>query len=116
MWLDGPLSPEGRVGGDLRELFLEMNGRALVLDAQVEGEAVEHDGAWEHLGEIAVPVTVVVGDLDEPAALEVARLAVDRLPDAQLEVFEGVAHLPGLEAPAALARVVRDLVHRTSAG
>jgi hypothetical protein len=29
LWLDGPTAPEGRVGGDLRALFLEMNGRAL---------------------------------------------------------------------------------------
>jgi pimeloyl-ACP methyl ester carboxylesterase len=29
LWLDGPTAPEGRVGGGVRELFLEMNGRAL---------------------------------------------------------------------------------------
>jgi len=29
MWLDGPSAAEGRVGGPARELFLDMNGRAL---------------------------------------------------------------------------------------
>ena len=29
MWLDGPTADEGRVGGPARELFLDMNGRAL---------------------------------------------------------------------------------------
>ena len=29
MWLDGPSAEEGRVGGRARELFLEMNDRAL---------------------------------------------------------------------------------------
>jgi pimeloyl-ACP methyl ester carboxylesterase len=32
MWLGGPTSPEGRVNGRPRELFLDMNGRALSRD------------------------------------------------------------------------------------
>ncbi len=32
MWLDGPSAPEGRVSGLIRNLFLEMNGRALQAD------------------------------------------------------------------------------------
>ena len=39
MWLDGPSAREGRVGGLARELFLDMNGRAL--RAEDPGEQLE---------------------------------------------------------------------------
>ena len=39
LWLDGPLAEEGRVGGDQRALFLDMNGRAL--EASSPGEEIE---------------------------------------------------------------------------
>ena len=32
VWLDGPTAPEGRVQGAARDLFLEMNARALAAD------------------------------------------------------------------------------------
>lgn len=112
VWLDGPDGPEGRVEGAARELFLDMNGRAL--EAAEPGPQHDHGEVWPRLGSIHVPATVVQGTLDEPGAMVLARAAMDELPDARLEVLEDVAHLPTLEVPGRFADIVRALVHRTA--
>jgi hypothetical protein len=53
MWLDGPSAEEGRVDGPARELFLDMNARAL--RARDPGEQAEIAPAWPRLGEITAP-------------------------------------------------------------
>lgn len=95
LWLDGPLQPEGRVGGDARDLFLQMNGRALA--APDVGAPTWDDTAWDRLGEIAVPTTVVVGDLDEAPHLFV-RVA-EAIPHARMVRLPRSAHLPMLDDP-----------------
>jgi pimeloyl-ACP methyl ester carboxylesterase len=96
MWLDGPAAPEGRVGGAARELFLEMNGRALRADDP--GDQAELPAAWPRLGEIAVPTLVMIGRLDAEEIQAIAEPAAGRIPGARLLVLDGVAHVPHLEA------------------
>jgi pimeloyl-ACP methyl ester carboxylesterase len=96
MWLDGPSAAEGRVGGLARELFLDMNGRAL--RAQDPGEQAELSPAWPRLGEIAVPTLVMIGRLDAEEIQAVDEPAAGMIPGARLRFLDGVAHLPHLEA------------------
>lgn len=97
-WLDGPLSPPGRVGGETRELFLSMNSTAL--RANFPGTAVEEEpSAWESLEAIRTPTLVIWGDLDMPYLQERCKLLARRIPGAQSLVLAGTAHLPALEAP-----------------
>lgn len=98
MWLDGPRAPEGRVGGPARELFLEMNGRALRADDP--GEQVALPPAWPRLDEIAVPTLIMVGRLDVEDIQAIDELAAGMIPGARLSLLERVAHLPHLEADA----------------
>lgn len=112
IWLDGTEASPGRVDGTARELFLDMNGRALRADAV--GEEVERAPAWPQLPSLAAPVTVVACSLDEPSSLVVGRLAAEAMPAGRFELLEGVAHLPTLEDPKAVASIVRDLVERTT--
>lgn len=111
LWLDGPLSPPGRVGGEARSLFLSMNGTAL--RAPHPGVAVEEPSAWGRLESIQTPTAVLWGDLDLPHLQDRCRLLAQRIPAAQGTVLPGVAHLPSLEAPqqfnAALARCLAGL-------
>ncbi len=58
------------------------------------------------LGELAMPCLVVVGNLDQPDMVRIARHLAVSLPDARLEVLTGVAHLPPIEAPSAFLDVV----------
>lgn len=111
VWLDGVMGRPGRVTGDARELFLDMNGRAL--DADDVGEEQAHEPSWDRLGEVTVPVTIVDGALDEPAAIDVGDRAAEVLTDVRRIVLDDVAHLPSLEQPLVLADLVRDLVERS---
>jgi pimeloyl-ACP methyl ester carboxylesterase len=95
MWLDGPSAEEGRVSGDVRDLFLDMNGRAL--RAEDPGEEAELPAAWPRLGEIAVPTVLLVGRLDAEEILDVDAQAAELIPGARLEYLDGVAHVPHLE-------------------
>jgi pimeloyl-ACP methyl ester carboxylesterase len=98
--LDGPLTTEHRVGGAVRELFLDMNGRALA--APPRGEEEELPARWDQLAEIAVPTLVVVGEHDLPLLVDRARAVAVSVPGARLAVLAGSAHLPMLDQPAAL--------------
>lgn len=96
-WLDGPMCPEGRVGGPARELLLMMNRR--ILTAPPTGEARPSPPAWPVLDRLAVPVRVLVGALDLPHVLGNAEHIARTVQDGELVVWDNVAHLPSLEAP-----------------
>lgn len=96
MWLDGPGAAEGRVGGRTRELFLEMNRRAL--NAEDPGDETEPPAAWPRLGEIAVPTLVMIGRLDAEEIQAIDEPAAAMIPGASLRFLDGVAHVPHLEA------------------
>ncbi len=102
VWLDGPTAPEGRVTGAVRDLFLEMNGRALAADDP--GEQRDDVGAWDRLGELAVPTLVLIGEHDLQYIKENCARLAESVPGARLVELPGVAHLPHLEARRADAR------------
>jgi pimeloyl-ACP methyl ester carboxylesterase len=104
MWLDGPSAEEGRVGGTTRELFLDMNDRAL--RAKDPGEQVEISPAWPRLGEIPAPTLVMIGRLDAEEIQVIDEQAAGIIPGAQLRFLDGVAHVPHLEGdPATLDEI-----------
>lgn len=105
-WLDGPDQPEGRVGGAARELALDMN-RRIIANAVPEGAGHAGVDAWARLGEIAMPVTIACGDLDEDFGLATSRALADRIPGARFELLEGFAHLPMLEDPERIAALIQ---------
>jgi pimeloyl-ACP methyl ester carboxylesterase len=104
LWLDGPAGPEGRVGGEARELFLEMNGRGLA--AWDPGPEEPLPPAWDRLAEVEVPALVAVGELDLPHIQARSAAVSARLPRGRLLVLRGVAHLPTLEGSEVLASEV----------
>jgi pimeloyl-ACP methyl ester carboxylesterase len=114
IWLDGPTAEEGRVGGPTRELFLDMNGRAL--RAVDPGERARVEDAWPRLGQIEVPVVVLVGRLDVEDIRFVDEGLAERLPDARLLWLDGVAHLPHFEGEPTTLRTIADFVDGLPAG
>jgi pimeloyl-ACP methyl ester carboxylesterase len=98
VWLDGPTAAEGRVGGAARDLFLEMNRRALA--AEDPGEQGDDVAAWDRLGEIAVPTLVLVGEHDLQYIKANSARAAAAIPDVRLIELPGVAHQPQLEGDA----------------
>ncbi len=114
IWLDGPTADEGRVDGATRELFLEMNGRAL--RAADPGDRAHVEAAWPRLGDITVPVLVMVGRLDVEDVRAVDEALAEALPDARLLWLDGVAHLPHFEGDPTTLREIAEFVDGLPAG
>ena len=110
LWLDGPLSVEGRVAGTARELFLDMNRRAL--NAASAGEATDSVDAWNNLSKIQIPVLLIVGALDLPHLQERSAQMAEIMPDAEFVSMSDVAHLPALEAPQQCAEIISKFLAR----
>ena len=108
MWLDGPSADEGRVSGPVRDLFLDMNGRAL--RAEDPGEQGEIAPAWPRLGEIAVPTLMLLGGLDAEDIQVIDELAAGLIPGARLVHLDGVAHVPHLEGDPATLDAIAEFV------
>lgn len=110
LWLDGPSSVEGRVGGAEREIFLDMNLRAL--NAPNVGEAIDNVDAWDNLSKIQVPVLLIVGQFDLPHLQERSARMAEIIPDAEFVSMKDVAHLPALEAPQQCAEIIAKFLAR----
>ena len=107
LWLDGPGSAEGRVGGHARELALAMN--AVVLAAgQAEDAGASGVEAWRRRADVRAPTTVAWGERDVPFAIERCQVATAAVPSAWGVVLEGTAHLPYLERPAAVVAMITE--------
>jgi pimeloyl-ACP methyl ester carboxylesterase len=105
LWVDGPYAAEGRVGGAIRDLALDMN--RIALHAPDPGQEDEAPDAWSRLSEVHCPVLVVAGDLDLAHIRARANEVASRIAGARMLVMEGAAHLPALEQPAAFAALLR---------
>lgn len=97
VWLDGALGDADRVQGESRSLFLDMNGIALA--AGEVGTASEPPSAWDRLETLRLPVLLAWGTLDFPHLQARCAAMAERIPGAERCVFEGMGHLPSLEAP-----------------
>jgi 2-succinyl-6-hydroxy-2,4-cyclohexadiene-1-carboxylate synthase len=60
---------------------------------------------WDRLGELSMPVMLVVGERDQKFR-EIASRMAESLPDAQLVVVSGVGHAVHLEVPERVAEVI----------
>jgi pimeloyl-ACP methyl ester carboxylesterase len=84
-----------------------MNLRAYELQAGEEGSLRKVEIEPER---ITAPTLVVRGALDWPDIAAAAQRLVDELPNARLVVVEGCAHLPTMERPDEVARLILDFV------
>lgn len=88
--------------------FADQPDGTVRLKCQPESEAQvyemgRHHGAWSRLGEVWCPVVVAAGAASTSITPDTARLQVQQLPDAELDVFEGLGHFGPLEDPVAVA-------------
>ena len=107
-WLDGPLQPEGRVAGEARRLFLDMN--AIALRSPPIGANLDVAPTFQRLGEISAPSLVLWGDLDFPHIQERCRHIATTMPNGSGHVLTGTAHLPSLEQPTEITDLVATFI------
>ena len=111
LWLDGPYSAEGRVGGRARELALDMNAIILRNYGGEDGDEGESGvNAWDRLSEVGVSVTVACGSLDAGFLVEQSKELASRLPNGRYVELPGVAHQPYLEQPETVAGLIRGAI------
>jgi 3-oxoadipate enol-lactonase len=107
MWL----APDA--AADVRELTVAMTVRSY--DQQLPFEDLVK-GVWPEpsaetrLAELDVPTLLVVGDADLPELRSLAERLARELPDAGLETIEGAGHLPSLERPDELNRLLLEFL------
>ena len=110
LWVDGPRRPEGTAPAAVRELVLDMNGRAMRSNFAAAPHQRLDPPAVNRLHEIVAPTLVVVGDQDLPHANENADLLTSKIKGARKAVIHDAAHLPSLERPEDFNRVVLDFL------
>ncbi len=109
-WLDGVEQREGRVSGEPRQLFLDMNGRAL--HAAPIGESSQRTPAWPMLSQINVPVLVMVGECDLPGIRKQCSETAAVLPVSELVDIPESAHCPSLDQPDLFSETVLAFLGR----
>jgi 3-oxoadipate enol-lactonase len=90
-----------------QDLVREMQARAFRLQLEVETEPVGLDPpVSERLAEVVMPTVVAHGDGDVADFIAIAQRLARELPDATLHAIAGAGHLPALEQPGAVARLI----------
>jgi pimeloyl-ACP methyl ester carboxylesterase len=107
MWLAPDAAPE------VRELTEAMTLRSY--EAQLPlGDSVHaswpEPAAADRVGDLAVPTLVVAGTADLPDLQAICEHLAARIPGARLERIEGAGHLPSLERPDELTRLLLDFL------
>jgi pimeloyl-ACP methyl ester carboxylesterase len=112
MWVDGPFRTPDQVDAGVRERVREMEALAFSRAmTESEPEVLRLDPpATGRLGEIMAPALILVGDLDYPQKVDVARAMSQEIAGARLEVIQGTAHVPNMEAPDEFNRLVLDFL------
>jgi pimeloyl-ACP methyl ester carboxylesterase len=108
IWFDGEGRTPEQVNGAMRKLAYEMNRRALALDAKHLGERLPDAKvpAAGRLGELKIPVLVIVGNHDTPFTLAAADYMVKNIPSVQKASIEDAAHMPNMDHPEEFQRIV----------
>jgi 3-oxoadipate enol-lactonase len=65
---------------------------------------------FDRLGELTVPVSLLVGDLDMPWLLDANRQAARRIPGVRFVEVPGVDHLPPLRIPDRVLQLIRETI------
>jgi pimeloyl-ACP methyl ester carboxylesterase len=98
-WLVGARREEKDVPEELRERVHAMQRRAYDIDAEPEAGALELD-------RVEAPMLFIRGELDWPEVAEASR----RFRNARQAVIPGAAHLPTMEKPDEVARLILDFL------
>jgi 3-oxoadipate enol-lactonase len=74
----------------------------------------EDPPVFDRLGEIAVPTSLLVGDIDFAPLIAADKAAAARIPGCELIVVPGMDHLPPLRDPALVLRTITSTLARAS--
>lgn len=112
VWADGPTQPIGRSSPLLREYIRKIARANYTRQDGVATPVPLNPLAANRLGEIKVPVLVMVGEYDTLNTLAVADKLEKELPDARKVVFPGTAHMIPMEQGSRFNEIVLSFLQR----
>ena len=111
LWVDGPHREADQVNAGVRDLVREMQLAIFKKEAPDDVDEIDlAPPAIGRLGEVEIPVQVMVGELDLEEKLELADRLVKELPDCRKVVIPGVAHMLNMEKPGEFNQRVFDFL------
>jgi len=84
------------------------NGRAFVQATRSIGLRMADPRFWTKVAAVKCPTLVIHGSLDRLIPVAAARELVRRRPDWDLEILDGVGHVPMLETPGLFMQTLRE--------
>ena len=116
-WAEGTRRSADQVSPLVREQVRRMQRRAFEVTADWDDVAEQEldPPALDRLGEIGVPVLVLVGGLDLDTVHDAAGRVAAGIPGARRVDWPDAGHLPSLEDPAAFAGLLLDWIKETPA-
>jgi pimeloyl-ACP methyl ester carboxylesterase len=108
IWFDGEGRTPAQVNPAMRQLLFEMDRLALAHEVKELGKRLPDTAvpAAGRLGELHVPVLIIVGAHDTPYMRAAADYMLEHPPSAQKVLIEDAAHLPNMDQPAEFAQIV----------
>jgi 3-oxoadipate enol-lactonase len=91
---------------DRREAFLRTDPDVF----RAACEALAELDLRPQLGQVRIPVLVLVGEHDEATPPPMSRELAAGLPDAHLEIIPGCAHVPQLQSPEVFLEIIGDFL------
>lgn len=114
-WVDGPQRGRDQVDPAVRAKVAAMQRLAFEIEEPDEYDEISLDPPAIHrLDELRLPLLIIVGDLDLPDKLELARHLAAEIPRARLEIMPGCAHLPNMEKPVVFNRLLLNFISTTA--
>jgi pimeloyl-ACP methyl ester carboxylesterase len=112
IWFDGTDRTPEQVNPDMRALLYEMNRLALTHEAKQLGKRLANtqSPAFDRLGNLGIPVLIIVGAHDTPYILAASDYMIEKLPSARKFVIEDGAHLPNMDQPQEFQGIVKDFL------
>jgi pimeloyl-ACP methyl ester carboxylesterase len=108
MWLAADAEPA------VRELTAAMTLRSYEQQLPVDGQVRSvwpEPSAETRLADVAAPTLLVNAGEDRPELHDVVARLARELPDAQVATIEGSGHLPSIERPEELNRLLLEFLH-----
>jgi pimeloyl-ACP methyl ester carboxylesterase len=99
IFVDGKGRTPDQVNPVLRKKVYDMNMIALRNEKLLGKDVPPPTSAAKRIGELRLPVLVVIGDLDEEYIAKAADFMESNIPGARKIVMPGTAHLPNMEFP-----------------
>ena len=116
IWFDGTDRRPEQVDQAMRGLAYEMNRLALAHEVKQLGKRLPNTEipAFDRLGDLKIPVLIIVGAQDTPYILAAADYVIEKIPSAQKVQIEDAAHLSNMDHPNEFQTIVKTFLEGLS--